>query len=176
MFTWKWSVFHDYLYMLILKIKKYFNLLLNKKNLYIYIYTQFALRVLTGSLDFDQINLKKKSKRRRFSKKIKVDGLQPGLTGSTGSPSHSEFFLFLFFLQLGLVPAPDRPDPRSTCPDRILKLWVKVTSLVWWYKLIIIIIIINDKARLAMTQPSYFDSFELFFFLFFFVYFISSQF
>lgn len=27
---------------------------------------------------------------------------------------------------------------------------------------------INDKARLAITQPSYFGSFELFFFLFFF--------
>ena len=144
-----------------------------KKKINIYLNIPFALRVLTGSLDFDQITrffeskFFFKSKRHRFSKKIKINGLQPDLAGSTGSPSHFGFFLFLFFLQPGPVPAPDRPDPRSTYPDRILKLWVKMTSLIWWSKLliIIIIIIINDKARLSMTQPSYFDSFELFFFL-----------
>lgn len=44
---------------------------------------------MTGSPDFDRVN-------------------------SPGQPSHTGFFLPLFFLQPGPVPAPDRPGPRST--------------------------------------------------------------
>jgi len=54
-----------------------------------------------------------KLKRRRFSKKTKVNGLQPGFW--PGLAESAEFFLSLFFLQPGLVPALDRPA-------RVLKL------------------------------------------------------
>ena len=48
-----------------------------------------------------------KSKRRGFSKKTKVNGLQPGFW--PGLAESVGFFLPLFFLQPGLVPAPNRP-------------------------------------------------------------------
>ena len=74
--------------------------------------------------DFDRVSrvnfdFLKKSKRRFFSKKqTKINGLQLGfwlnLAGSTGSPGHAEFWLFLFFLKPGPVPAPGQPSLGST--------------------------------------------------------------
>ena len=66
-----------------------------------------------------------KSKRRRFSKKTKINGLQPsfwpGLARSTGSPGqqgHTEFFLSLFFLQPGPVPVSSQLNSRSIYQTR----------------------------------------------------------
>jgi hypothetical protein len=42
-----------------------------------------------------------------------------GSTGLPGQPGHTGFFLPLFFLQSGPVPAPDRP----VGPGRVSKLW-----------------------------------------------------
>jgi hypothetical protein len=53
----------------------------------------------------------KNSKQRCFSRKIKVNGLQLGLAGSTGS---HQVFSFSIFFQRGLVQALDRPGPGST--------------------------------------------------------------
>jgi hypothetical protein len=53
----------------------------------------------------------------RFSKKKKSQRVATRfLTGfcRAGSPSHTGFFLSLFFLQPGPVPAPDLPGPGST--------------------------------------------------------------
>jgi len=57
---------------------------------------------------------KKNSKRCRFSKKTKVNGLQPGFVGSTGSAGSHRVMIFSIFHQLRPVPAPGRPDPGST--------------------------------------------------------------
>jgi len=67
-----------------------------------------------------------KSKRRHFSKKQKknksqrvcnrVLPSQPGCrVNPPNQPGHIGFSLPLFFLQPGLVPAPGRPGPGSTC-------------------------------------------------------------
>jgi hypothetical protein len=49
-------------------------------------------------------------------KKTKVNGLHLSFwPGFVGSPGHTESWLFLFFLQPGLVPAPGQLDPESTC-------------------------------------------------------------
>jgi hypothetical protein len=56
-----------------------------------------------------------KSKRRRFSKKTKINRLQPSFW--PGQPGHTRFFIPLFFLQPNPVPAldrPNRPDLGST--------------------------------------------------------------
>ena len=63
---------------------------------------------------------KKKSKWRHFSKKkMSISYNQVFdrvLSGQPArQPGHTGFFLSLFFLQPGLVSAPNRPDPKSTC-------------------------------------------------------------
>jgi len=79
---------------------------------------RFGFRVLTGSAK--SIFFKKNSKRRRLSKKIKVNGFANGFfwVNPRGHPGHTGFFLPLFFLQPDLVPAPGRPGG----PDRVSKL------------------------------------------------------
>ena len=78
-----------------------------------------GFQVLTGSPGFGRVSsCFFKSKRRHFSKKKKQKstGLQPGLAGSTRSPGqlgHTGFFLPLFFLQPGPVPASGRPGRVS---------------------------------------------------------------
>jgi len=78
-----------------------------------------GFQVLTGSPGFGRVSCFFKSKRHHFSKKKKKQkstGLQPGLAGSTGLPGqlgHTGFFLPLFFLQPGPVPASGRPGPGS---------------------------------------------------------------
>jgi len=79
---------------------------------------RLGFRILIGSSGFDRVGrvnsyFKKISKRRRFSKKKKVNGLQPVFwpgqpAGSTGS------WLMLFFHQPGPVPTPGRSGPGST--------------------------------------------------------------
>ena len=69
-----------------------------------------GFQVLTGSSGrSDQIFFK--SKRRRFSKKIKVNGLQLGLAGSTKSTG---FFPLLFFFN------PTRFQPRARSGFKIM--------------------------------------------------------
>jgi len=80
------------------------------------LYHSFKTRVpgfdrVTGLVFF------KKSKRRRFSKKKKsqrvCNRVLPGQP-PPGQPGNTGFFLSLFFLQPGPVPAPGRPGPGSS--------------------------------------------------------------
>jgi hypothetical protein len=57
-------------------------------------------------------HLKKKSKRRRFSKKTKVSGCNQ-VFDRVNPPGHTEFFLLLFFLQPGPIPASSQLGPGS---------------------------------------------------------------
>ena len=63
------------------------------------------------------IIFKKNKKKYYFSKKTKINGLQPGfwpgLAGSTGLIGLHQVFSSSIFLQPGPVPAPEQPGPRS---------------------------------------------------------------
>jgi len=68
---------------------------------------------------FDRVSFFFKSKRCRFSKKNKNQRVCNRVL--PGQPAGSaEFFLTLFFLQPGPVPAPSRPAR----PGRVSKLWI----------------------------------------------------
>jgi hypothetical protein len=59
------------------------------------------------------IIFKKNKKKYYFSKKTKINGLQLGLTGSTGLIGLHQVFSSFIFLQPGPVLAPERPGPGS---------------------------------------------------------------
>jgi hypothetical protein len=125
----------------------------------------FGFRVLIGSPDRLGQFFFLKSKRRCFSKKKKkVNGLQPsfwpGLAGSTG---HIGFFLPLFFLQPGPVPAPDRPVPSQPAgPGRVSKVCFYVTHFLMklWHSCV--------KSSLKCSLFLYFKNIwkKLFFYIF----------
>ena len=68
-----------------------------------------------------RVNLyfKKKSKRRRFSKKKEVNGLQPSFAGS---PGHD--FFYFFFNPARLQPRVGRVLNWPAEPGRVSKLWL----------------------------------------------------
>jgi len=59
---------------------------------------------------------------KKNKKKTKINGFVTGPW--PGQPGHTEFFLPLFFHQLGPVPAPGRPAG----PGRVSKLWSRVCT------------------------------------------------
>ena len=70
-----------------------------------------------------RVNFFFKSKLHRFSKKnTKINGLQPG---------HTSFFLPLFFLQPGLISAPDRPARSGRVSKLQMQVRIEVKYNLW---------------------------------------------
>jgi hypothetical protein len=118
-------------------------------------------------------------------KKTKVNGLQPGFW-----PGHSGFWLSLFFLKLGLVPASGWPGPGSTCQagfqnyDHSGEIWGEADDMLPTYiffSIFLDILILKNflknktsqalKARLK-SQIAWTFFLLYWFFLFFFINFI----